>query len=368
MEIAIATVAMQMVISFIGVFLQAVGCVLFVLSSRLGAARSSASANRTLKSSPATATMITRAATAAGREQNMTAAIDIAMLSTPAAVTVTFDVSFLMLAVIGASIVVPLVGAVFMGVWCRLLNAPTPRYRSRCAAYFAGYAAALLMATLMMFLVKDSEHVPGWFLASLFGQGIAIHAVVVPLVLKTQWGKQIAAQALTLVLYGAVLVLAMAPVIIHVRRAVDRGEWTAELDGLYQIVTRQKGMDAGKLPQTLDDMEKSGKPLLLLPGHRRGDLVYLGDYIQDNYPSMLGDLFVASMSSIKDRSPEISPLIWRNPKTMRDYRLPVCSYDGSVSFLTRREFDYHLTRTLLELDKIDPDASTNDSEPANDKD
>ena len=116
----------------------------------------------------------------------------------------------------------------------------------------------------------------------------------------------------------------------------------------------------------LDDAKTASAHGAALGG--RKILVYLGDYIQDNYPSMLGDLFVASMSSIKDRSPEISPLIWRNPKTIRDYRLPVCSYDGSVSFLTRREFDYHLTRTLLELDKIDPDASTNDSEPANDKD
>ncbi|MDP6635767.1 MAG: hypothetical protein QGG42_12770 [Phycisphaerae bacterium] len=296
----------------------------------------------------------------------MTAVSFISLLSTLGAVTVVFDVSFLALAVIGASIVVPLTGAMFLGVWCRMLNAPTPRYLRRCLAYGAAYGAALLVATLMMFLVKDSGKVPGWFLASLFGQALAIHALIVPAVLRTPWGKGIAAQALTLMLYGAVLVIAMAPVIIHVRKAVDRGEWTAELEMLYQRVTSNKGMDAGLLPETLAEAETAGGKILLLPGHERSDVVYLGDYIQENYRSLLEGLFVSSIAKIKGGQPETALLIWRDPESTSDYRLPVCSYDGTVSYLTRREFEHQLERTLLELQKLETRIPTTTTAPGED--
>jgi len=281
---------------------------------------------------------------------------DIPQLPAAGAVMVAFDVSFVMLAIMAALLVVPLLGAMFLGIWCRMLDIPTPRFKKRWLAYASGCGASLLMTTLMMLMVKDAARVPGWFLASLFGQAIAVHAIVVPLVLGTRWGRQIHAQAMTLILYGAVLVIAMAPIIIHVRKAVDRGEWAAELQRLYRAVTGGKGMQAALLPETLEHVEEGGWVLLLLPGHKRDDVTYLGDYIQDNYPSMLTEQFVACMPSIKDKSPGISPLIWRNPKTTRDHRIAVCSYDGTVSHLTRREFDYHLSRTLLELDKVDPDA------------
>ena len=293
----------------------------------------------------------------------MNAVVYLTMLSTRSDVTVVFDVSFLVLAVLGASIVVPQLGALFLGVWCGLLNEPTPPYRTRCLAYSAGYAASLLMSTLMMLLVKDAGNVPGWFIASLFGQGVAIHAVVVPFVLKTSWGKQTVAQALTLVLYGAVLVVAMAPIIIHVRRAVERGEWTAELQKMYRVVTDGEGMGAATLPETLGDVEKTGPAVVLLPGHHRDDLVYLGDYVRANYPSTLTERFVASMPNIIGKTPETSPLIWRNPKNNRSNRLGVCSYNGTVSFLSRQELDYHLTRTLLELDKIDMGDPATDTPP-----
>jgi hypothetical protein len=283
----------------------------------------------------------------------MTSIVDISLLSTLGAVTVVFDVSFLVLLTLGSSVVVPMLGAIFLGVWCRMLNVPIPRYRRRCLAYGAGYISALVVAACMMFLVKDSGRVPGWFLTSLFAQALAVHALVVPAVLRTPWGKEIQAQALALILYAAVLVIAIAPVIIHVRKAVDRGEWTVDLEQLYQTLTSKKGMDVGVLPETLGAAEQAGAKILLLPGHRKEDVVYLGDYIQENYPALLQDLFVASMDKIKAAAPGTSPLIWRNPRTTRDYRLPVCSYNGKVAFLTRREFDYHLTRTLLALDRIE---------------
>ena len=289
-----------------------------------------------------------------GDNGTVTYVVDISLLSTLGAVTVYFDVNFLVFSMLGALVVVPMMGAMFLGVWCRMLSVPAPRYRRRCLAYGAGYVAAMSMATLLMFLVKDSHKVPGWFLASLFAQALAIHALVVPAVLRTPWGKEIRAQALALLLYGAVLVIAMAPVIIHVRKSVDRGEWTADLKQLYRTVTFEKGMDVGQLPETLDAAEQAGAKIVLLPFHRRDDVIYLGDYIRRNYPSTLQDLFVASMEKIKATHPGSSPLIWRNPRTTRNYRLPVCSYDGTVAYLTREEFDYHLTRTLLELDKIEP--------------
>ena len=280
------------------------------------------------------------------------------LLSMPGAVTVVFDVSFLVLATLGASVVVPLTGAMFLGVWCRMMGVPTPRYRRRWFAYGAGYLVALALAMLMMFLVKDSSNVPGWFLASLFGQALAVHALVVPVVLKTPWGKEIAAQALALMLYGAVLVIAMAPVIIHVRKAVDRAEWKADLEQLYQTVTSDKGMEVGRLPETLAAVERAGGTIILLPAHRRVDVVYLGDYVRQNYPSTLQRFFVASMGRIRGKQPETSPLFWQNPGTTGNYRLNVCSYDGTVAYLTRRELDYHLMRTLLELDKIEPEDPT----------
>ncbi len=282
----------------------------------------------------------------------MTAVCNLALIASPAAVTVVFDVSFVLLAVIGASIIVPVIGAMFLGIWCRMYNVPTPRFLRRWLAYCAGYFTSLLITSLMMFLVKDAGRVPGWFLASLFCQAIAVHAIVVPWVLKTAWGKQITAQAMTLMVYGAVLVIAMAPIIIHVRKAVDRGEWTAELEKLHRVVTGGKGLDAESVPETLADVRTADPTLLLLPGHKWEDVVYLGDYIEDNYPSMLTDLFVSSMATIREKNPGSSPLIWRNPKTTRDYRIPVISYDGTVAFLTHREFFAHLDHTLLQLNKI----------------
>jgi len=251
-----------------------------------------------------------------------------------------------------------LMGAMFLGVWCRMMNVPTPRFRRRWCAYGAGYAAALVIAAMMMLPAKDSSSVPGWFLASLFGQALAVHAVVVPLVLKTSWGKAIAAQALALVLYGAVLVIAMAPVIIHVRKAVDRAEWRADLEQLYQTVTSGKGMDAAWLPETLADIEKAGGTIILLSDHQRTDVVYLGDYIQQNYPAMLEGLFASSMAGIKTRRPETSPLIWQRPGATRGDRMHVCCYDGTVAYLTVQDFERHLMRTLLELDKTEPEDST----------
>ena len=288
----------------------------------------------------------------------MTSVGAIPLLSMLSAVTVVFDVSFMVLATVGASIVVPMMGAMFLGVWCRMMNVPTPRYRRRWCAYGAGYIAALAIATLMMLLVKDSSKVPGWFLASLFGQALAVHAVVVPAVLKTPWGREIGAQALALVLYGAVLVIAMAPVIVHVRKAVDRAEWTADLEQLYRTVTSEKGMNVGRLPETLADVEQAGGTIVLLSDHQRADVVYLGDYVQQNYPAMLGGLFASSMAKIKAGQPETSPLIWQNPATTGSYRLYVCCYDGTTAHLTRREFDYRLSRTLLELDKIESEDPT----------
>ena len=288
----------------------------------------------------------------------MTSLSAISLLPMPGAVPVVFDVSFMVLATLGASVVVPLMGVMFLGVWCRMMNVPTPRFRRRWCAYGAGYAAALFMAALMMLLAKDFSSVPGWFLASLFGQALAVHAVVVPLVLKTPWGKEIAAQFLALMLYGAVLVIAMAPVIVHARKAVDRAEWQADLERLYQTVTAGKGMDAARLPETLADIEKAGRTIVLLSDHQRTDVMYLGDYVQQNYPSMLEGLFASSMAGIKARRPETSPLIWQRPETTGSYRLHVCCYDGSVRYLTRREFDHLLSRTLLELDKTEPEDPT----------
>jgi|GEM_PF-2179296 len=283
----------------------------------------------------------------------MDIAAGISFLSTSSAVTVVFDTSFMVLSTLAALVIVPLMGATFLGVWCRMMNVSPARYWRRWCAYGAGYLAALLITTFMLLLVKDAGKVPGWFLASLFVQALAVHAVVVPLVLQTPWGKAIAAQAMTLVLYGAVLIIAIAPLIVHVRKAVDRAEWKAEFEQLYRTVTCEKGMDAGELPETLAQVEKTIGKIVLLPGHERGDVVYLGDYIQANYPSMLAGLFASSMAKIKTGRPETSPLIWRNPATTRGYRLGVCFYDGNVAYLTRREFDYRLRCTLLNLDKIE---------------
>ena len=286
------------------------------------------------------------------------AAISLLSILSAVPVRVVFDMSFMLLATIGASVVVPMMGAMFLGVWCRMMNVPTPRYRRRWLAYGAGYLAALVMTTLMMLLVKDSSKVPGWFLASLFGQVLAMHAVVVPLVLKTPWGRETAAQALALVLYGAVLVIAMAPVIVHVRGAVDRAEWKADLEQLYRTVTAEKGMAVGQLPETLASVEQAGGTIILLPVHRRGDVVYLGDYVQQNYPFVLEGLFASSMAKIRTRQPESSPLIWQNPATTGSYRLHVCYYDGTVAHLTRREFDYRLECTVVELGRTEPEDPT----------
>jgi hypothetical protein len=294
----------------------------------------------------------------------MTAVCDLALIASPAAVTVVFDVSFVLLAIIGASIIVPVVGAMFLGVWCRMYNVPTPRFVRRWLAYLAGYFASLLISSLMMFLVKDAGRVPGWFLASLFGQAIAVHALVVPWVLKTAWGKQITAQAMTLMIYGAVLVIAMAPIIIHVRRAVDRGEWTAELENLHRVVTGGKGLNAEIMPETLADVRASDPTLGLLPGHEWEDTVYLGDYINDTYPSMLPDAFASSMARIREKNPGISPLLWRNPDTTGDYRIAVISYDGTVAFLTRRELFAYLDHTLPQLNKAVAEVPITD--PGND--
>jgi hypothetical protein len=274
---------------------------------------------------------------------------------------VVLDVNFIVLATLGASVVAPLMGAMFLGMWCRMMNVPTASYRRRCLAYAAGCLAALATATVMMLLVKDSSKVPGWFLASLFLQALALHALIVPLVLKTPWGKEILAQALALMLYGAVLVIALAPVIIRVRKAVDRAEWKADLEQLYRTVTAEKGVDAGRLPETLAVVEQAGRKIVLLPAHRTEDVVYLGDYVQQNCPAMPQGAFVSSMGRIGRKRRETSPLIWQNPT---DRKLPraVCSYDGTVVFLTRPEFDYHLDRTLLELDKTEPPTTTPDSD------
>jgi len=280
------------------------------------------------------------------------------LVSLLGAVPVVLDMSFIVLATLGASVVVPMMGAMFLGVWCRMMNVPTPRYLRRWCAYGAGYLAALVIATLMMLLVKDSSKVPGWFLASLFGQALAVHAVVVPVILKTPWGKETGAQAMALVLYGAVLVIAMAPVIVHARKAVERAEWKADFQQLYRTVTSDKGMDVGRLPETLECVEQEGGRIVLLSDHERSDVVYLGDYVHANYPSMLKGLFPSSMARIRTRQPETSPLIWQNPATTGNYRLHVCCYDGTVAYLTRREFDYRLRRTLLELDKAEPEDTT----------
>ena len=288
----------------------------------------------------------------------MTSVGPIPLFSMLSAVTVVFDVSFMVLTTVGASVVVPMTGAMFLGVWCRMMNVPTPRFRRRWCAYGAGYVAALVIAALMMLLVKDSSKVPGWFLASLFGQALAMHAVVVPVVLKTPWGKAITAQALALVLHGAVLVIAMAPVIVHVRKAVDRAEWKADLEQLYQTVTSKKGMDAGELPETLASVEQAGGTIVLLSDHERTDVVYLGDYVKQNYPAVLEGLFASSMAKFKARRPETSLLIWQNPATTGSYRLHVCYYDGSVARLTRRELDYRLSRTVVELGKSEAEDPT----------
>jgi hypothetical protein len=295
----------------------------------------------------------------------MTSVVDISPLLTLGAVSVVFDVSFLLLLMLGACVAVPMIGAIVLGVWSRVLNVPPEQYRRRCLAYGVGYVCALAAAAIMMFMVKDAGNVPGWFLASLFGQALAIHGLVVPLVLKTPWGKGIAAQGLTLVLYGAVLVMAMAPAIIHVRRAVGRAEWTADLEQLYRKVTSEQGSDAIELCETLDAIEQTGVAILLLPGHKRSDVVYLGDYIHHNYPSTLTDRFIASMPEINATDPGTSPLIWRNPRATKNNRLAVCSYDGTVAYLTREELDYHLTQTLLALDRLKLETST--TAPADDQ-
>ncbi|MDP6546271.1 MAG: hypothetical protein QGH60_20010 [Phycisphaerae bacterium] len=287
----------------------------------------------------------------------MTSFVAIPLALTPGPVTVVFDVSFMVLATLGASVVVPMTGAMFLGVWCRMMNLPTPRFRRRWLAYGAGYLAALVMATLMMLLVKDSSRVPGWFLASLFGQALAVHAVVVPFVLKTPWGKATLAQAMALVLYGAVLVIAMAPVIIHVRKAVDQAEWRADLEQLYRTVTAGKGMDVGELPETLADIENTGQAIILLSDHERGEVVYLGDYVKQYYSSILEGQFVSSMAKIKTGHPETSPLIWQEPEP-GSYRLHVCYYDGTVAYLSRRVFDSHLRCTVVELGRNQPEPTT----------
>lgn len=292
----------------------------------------------------------------------MTSFAAISSLSTLSPIPVVFDVTFLLLAMLIASIVVPLMGAMFLGMWCRMMDVEAPCYRRRALAYAAGYFAAVAAATLMLLLVKDFGTVPGWFLAAILGQAVALHALIVPLVLKTPWGKQIAAQALALMLYGAVLVIGMAPVIVYVRKGVDRAEWKVELQRLYQMVTSGKGMEVDQLPETLDAVEQTGRKIVLLPDHSRRDVVYLGDYIERGYRSTHQDFFPGSMARIRLKHPEISPLIWRNPDTLQDHRVPVCSYDGSVAFLTRREFDYHLDQTLLELGKTESPSVAPDSD------
>jgi hypothetical protein len=283
---------------------------------------------------------------------------NILLLAASDAVTVVFDVRFLLVCTLGVSLVVPMLGALFLGLWCRVLNTPVSKYLYRAMAYWVGYILALTVALLMMFLVKDSTNVPGWFLASLFGQALAIHGLVVPLILKTPWGKGIAAQGLALVLYGAVLVIAVAPVIIHVRRAVDRAEWTADINQLYQTITSGKGVNVAELPATLEAVELGGEKILLLPGHQRRDMIYLGDYVLDNYPAMLGDRFVGSMLRFRAERPGVAPLIWRNPRTAPGPRITVCDYNGSVSYMTPLEFEHHLERTLLDLNKFEPKTTT----------
>ena len=285
----------------------------------------------------------------------MISVVDISLLAAPGAVTVIFDLRFLLVCTLGVSLVVPMLGALFLSLWCRVLTTSVPKYRHLAMAYWVGYILALMIALLMMFMVKDSANVPGWFLASLFGQALAIHALIVPLILKTPWGKGIAAQGLALVLYGAVLVIAVAPVIIHVRRSVDQAEWTADIQQLYQTVTSGKGVDIVVLPATLG---ASGKSILLLPGHARGDVVYLGDYVLLNYPAMIGDRFVESMSQFREGHHGVAPLIWRNPRTAPGPRIAVCDYNGSVSYMTSLEFERHLERTLLDLNKFEPKTPT----------
>jgi len=283
----------------------------------------------------------------------MVTASEISAFASLGAVNVVFDASFLLISIVVASIAVPLIGAVFLGVWCRMLDVPPGTFRRRFAAYGASYAIALALAMLMMFLVRNSSRVPGWFLASLFGQAMAVHAVVVPKIMKTLWGPAIKAQAMTLVLYAAVLVIGLAPVIIHVRKAVDRGEWTADLEQLYSTVTSGKGMDAEKLPITLTAAAKeSGRKIQLLPGHDLRNVVYLGDYVNRNYRSTHSAPFVSSMPRIRMKTPRTAPLLWRNPKSTRAHKIPVCSYDGAVTYLAKRELEYLLERTLLELDKM----------------
>ena len=281
----------------------------------------------------------------------MSIAANISLLPTPGVVPVAFDLSFLVIATLGAFIVVPLTGAIFLGMWCRIMNVPVPVYRRRYLAYAGGYAAALIVATLMMVLVKDASRVPGWFLASLFVQALAVHAVVVPLVLKTPWGKAIAAQALTLILYGAVLVMAIAPVILHVRRTVDRAEWKADLQNLYQAVTSGKGMEIEKLPAALAELESAEGGVPVLPAHQ-ARIEYLGDYMRRSYPTVPQENFIFSMSRIKTMRPGACPLIWQNPRETAGGHLAVCFYDGTVAHLTRSEFEYLLDATLLAVDKI----------------
>jgi len=272
--------------------------------------------------------------------------------SLPGTVTVFYDTTFLVTALLGAFLVIPLLGGVFLRLWCGILDIARPPYARCWLAYTAAYVAAVLVAIVLLLLVKDTGRIPGWFLASLYCQGLAVHFVVVPLVLRTSWGKAIAAQALALVLYGAVLVIAMAPVIIHVRKAVDRAEWQADLEKLYSDISDYRKKHNGDLPAGLDELAKAGFPVLLLPGHQRLDVVYLPDYLRRTYPDLpperLRRVIRAGGGTLK--TPANAPLIWQDPYRTPGHWLHVCHFDGAIRRLGRPELQWRLERTLSELE------------------
>ena len=211
---------------------------------------------------------------------------------------------------------------------------------------------ASIVGTLSLFIIKGADQVSLWLLFLLFAQGLLVHFIIVPLVLKTGFKEGIVAQALAILMYMVVLSIALLPVILHARKSVKIAVVQNDLREVYESV-RLYSLDHDEvLPSRLAQIDQQVYIIPLSKYHSQSDIRYLPEYVMEHCKrqgstsnSLPG--FRLGMHQFHRMSEDV--LLWSTPESISRNQVVVCFADRHTEIVSKNEFEKYLDDTIKEL-------------------
>jgi len=266
------------------------------------------------------------------------------------------DAVFMIAIVLGAFALVPLIGAACLRLSCRFFRVPTAKFGRCWLSYLLAYVAASVTGTLILLARKGADVSPDWLAAVVFGQAVLVHFVVVPLILQTGWRKSIAAHGVALLMYAAVLALALTPALLHAKKSARRITMMADLKSIGWALHEysRESSQRDSFPATLEELERAGYPIRLTPRSSQRDFTYLGNYIQQQRKLLNSPVQdPVRLGSARIRNTVVTPLVWVTSLDLDEEQIAVCFFDGHVEIILREEFQRRLRVTMQDLGEAD---------------